>query len=138
MREIESYSDKYVQGWSLVEESKHTNSYKRRQTGRLVNTDLQCSLGEIQNISASGMEILCQDSAPYSASVLIGFDEDRICVSIKRIWVKHLESQKRLVGYQFVAIPPIELFIDESKDARAVQITLQALVTEPEKPLENK
>ena len=105
MREIESYSDKYVQGRSLVEESKHNKSYKRRQTGRLVNTELQCSLGEIQNISASGMEILCRDSAPYSASVLIGFDENHICVSIKRIWIKHLESQKRLIGYQFVDPP---------------------------------
>ena len=51
------------------------------------------------------MEILCRDSAPYSASVLIGFDENHICVSIKRIWIKHLESQKRLIGYQFVDPP---------------------------------
>ena len=51
------------------------------------------------------MEILCQDSAPYRASVLIGFDEDRICVTIKRIWIKHLEGRKRLVGYQFVDPP---------------------------------
>ena len=89
----------------MVEESKHTNSYKRRKTGRLVNTELQCSLGEIQNISASGMEILCRDSAPYSASVLIGFDEDRICVLIKRIWITQLDTRKSLVGYQFVDPP---------------------------------
>ena len=88
-----------------MEESKHTNSYKRRKTGRLINTELQCSLGEIQNISANGMEILCRGSAPDSASVLIGFDEDRICVLIKRIWITHLDTQKSLIGYQFVDPP---------------------------------
>ena len=51
------------------------------------------------------MEILCRDSAPYSASVLIGFEENRICVLIKRIWIKNLENRKRLIGYKFVDPP---------------------------------
>ncbi len=108
MREIESYSE-YVLGLPMVEESKHTNSNECRRAGRLVNVELQCTLGEIKNISATGMAILCRKTPPHRVEVLVGNGEEQICVLITRKWVKRLGIQKRLVGYQFID-PPDKLF----------------------------
>ena len=91
-----------------MEEPKPTNFNERRQAGRYVNSELRCTLGEIQNISASGMAILCRKAPPHRAEVLIGIGEEHICVLITRIWLKRLGFRKRLVGYLFID-PPAKL-----------------------------
>lgn len=88
-----------------MKKSERTNSIERRRAGRLANTELQCTLGMIQNISAGGMVILCRDAYPSRASVLIGTGEEHICVLIRRIWIKRIGFRKRLVGYRFIDPP---------------------------------
>ena len=82
-----------------------TNSIEQRRAGRLAGTELQCTLGMIQNISANGMVILCQGSAPSRASVFIGYGEDYISVHIRRIWIKRIGFRKRLAAYRFIDPP---------------------------------
>ncbi len=77
-----------------------TNSIEQRRAGRLAGTDLQCTLGMIENISANGMVILCLGAVPSRAAVLIGYGEDYISVHIKRIGFR-----KRLVAYRFIDPP---------------------------------
>ena len=88
-----------------MKESKHTNSDEGRQAGRLAEVELQCTLGEIKNLSATGMAILCRKAPPHRVEVLIGNGEEHICVSLTRIWVKRLGFRKRLIGYQFIDPP---------------------------------
>ena len=92
-----------------MEKTESTNLNERRRAGRLANTDLQCTLGTIQNISAGGMVILCRESYPKRASVLIGLGDDHLSVFIRRIWIKRLGYKRRLVGYRFID-PPGNLF----------------------------
>ncbi|MCH7545519.1 MAG: hypothetical protein IID30_03850 [Planctomycetes bacterium] len=88
-----------------MKKTERTNLIERRRAGRLADTELQCTLGLIQNISASGMVLLCRDTIPKRASVLIGVGEDHISVFIRRIWIKRLGYKKRLVGYRFIDPP---------------------------------
>lgn len=52
--------------------------------------------------------------------------------------IQKLEKGGFLEGYQFVDVQSVELFVEQSKDSRAVQLALDALVTGPEKQGENK
>ena len=70
-----------------MKKTERTNLIERRRAGRLADTELQCTLGLIQNISASGMVLLCRDTIPTRASVLIGGGDVHITVFIRRIWI---------------------------------------------------
>ena len=83
----------------------NTNSIEQRRAGRLSGTELQCTLGMIENISANGMVILCLGAVPYRAAVLIGHGEDHIKVHVRRIWIKRIGFRKRLVAYRFIDPP---------------------------------
>ena len=82
-----------------------TNSIEQRRAGRLACTELQCTLGMVENISANGMVILCLGAVPSCAAVLIGYGEDYISVHIRRIWIKRIGFRKRLVAYRFIDPP---------------------------------
>ncbi len=83
----------------------NTNSIEQRRAGRLASTGLQCTLGMIQNISASGMVVLCQGAVPSRAAVLIGHGEVHISIHVRRIWIKRIGFRKRLVAYRFIDPP---------------------------------
>ncbi len=86
-------------------EAETTNTIDQRRAGRLADTDLQCTLGTIQNISANGMVVLCQGAVPSRAAVLIGHGEDYISVHVRRIWIKRIGFRKRLAAYRFIDPP---------------------------------
>ena len=83
----------------------NTNSIEQRRAGRLAGTELQCTLGMIENISANGMVILCLGAVPSRAAVLIGYGKDHIEVHVRRIWIKRIGFRKRLVAYRFIDPP---------------------------------
>ena len=76
----------------------------RRKAGRVVCQDITCSLGDVLDLSASGMRVITRQSPPPTdQEVLLRLETlaGPICVPVKTIWVKKAGWGRREIGLTF-------------------------------------
>ena len=88
-----------------MDESKHGHILNRRHHGRLTTTELNCSLGDIINISAGGLVVLGKNASHYRFEIEIGSGDDHVIVLAERIWTAQAGLRKHLTGYRFIDPP---------------------------------
>jgi hypothetical protein len=84
------------------------NGGGRRSTGRLRQERLQCSLGQILDLSSSGMRLVGRKAPRTDVTVTI-YDRDRILqVTARPVWSKRIGLLKREIGLTFVDVSPAQ------------------------------
>lgn len=87
-----------------------SKSSQRRRHGRVVCQDVTCSLGQILDLSASGMRVRCKGKPPKVgvtiATTIESFD-GLLFVGCSVSWVRHVGFMKNEIGVTFVALTPL-------------------------------
>ena len=86
-----------------------TSESRRRRHGRILLQDIACSLGEVINLSASGMRVKTRQAPEVGASdiaVTLDTFNGPLLLPVNIMWVKKAGWGKQLVGMQFREIAP--------------------------------
>jgi hypothetical protein len=82
------------------------SSRSRRHHGRLLQQNLDCSLGQVIDVSAGGMRVISSQVASGDVRVEIPAREPRIRIPARIIWTKDMGRGQWEVGLQFVGMTP--------------------------------
>jgi len=96
-----------MQGMSESSNDHHLLSAERRSKIRNHQVELQCSLGQVMDISSTGMRVTCR-RVPKEKWLFLDLDTtgDPLPVQAKVIWAKRLGFRKHEVGLQFTETSP--------------------------------
>lgn len=76
-----------------------------RRHGRLKMEDLPCSLGEVVNISASGLRVRCEGTPPcYEGQrivISIAGPEGPFRVAVRPVWIRKVGALRHEIGLAF-------------------------------------
>lgn len=95
------------QGTSERSNHRHAVSAERRSKTRNVEVELQCSLGQVLDISSTGMRVACR-RVPKEKWVkfVLNAEVDPLPVHAKVVWAKRLGFRKHEVGLLFINPSP--------------------------------
>ena len=88
--------------------SKHSDVPDRRRHGRLLCEDLRCDLGQVRDLSASGMKVFRKGGSIAQVGdqleVVIEYLDSRMSVQAKVIRADKIGFRKRMYGFAFVEL----------------------------------
>jgi len=79
-------------------------SGEKRRFGRLVDPPVACSLGEVRNVSASGLCVEVREVPSAQGPVEVELDGERFTTQV--VWTRPLKSGGVVVGLEFESISP--------------------------------
>jgi hypothetical protein len=81
-----------------------SDARRRRQHGRLPQDTLKSNLGDVLNLSAGGMRVICKDTPPTRIHVSLEGHKLPGPLLAELAWTKKRGMFKHEVGYKFVNI----------------------------------
>jgi hypothetical protein len=79
-------------------------SGEKRRFGRLVDPPVECSLGEVRNVSASGICVMVRDVPSAAGPVEVTLDGETFTTQV--VWTRPVKGGGAIVGLEFESISP--------------------------------
>ncbi|MBX2851286.1 MAG: DnaJ domain-containing protein [Phycisphaeraceae bacterium] len=100
-----------MQGWPWKKQAQPGDaSWRQRKAHRYGGETVRCALGEVADISASGMRVLCDGKPPVKQGgaipVRLKFSDGSLQVGTQVRWVKRRGLKRHEIGLQFVQLKP--------------------------------
>lgn len=100
-----------MQGWPWKKKSQPGDaSWRQRKAHRYGGETVRCALGEILDVSASGMRVMCDGKPPVKQGgvipVRLKFSDGSLQVGTQVRWIKRRGLKRHEVGLQFVQLKP--------------------------------
>lgn len=100
-----------MQGWPWKKQAQPGDaSWRQRKAHRYGGETVRCPLGEVADISASGMRVLCDGKPPVKpGSVLpvkLRFSDGTLQVATQVRWIKRRGIKRFEIGLQFIQLKP--------------------------------
>lgn len=85
-------------------------SWRKRKAERYGGETVQCALGEILDVSASGMRVMCQGKPPVKQGgvmpIKLCFSDGSLQVAVQVRWCKRRGLKRYEIGLQFIQLKP--------------------------------
>lgn len=100
-----------MQGWPWKKNPEPGDaSWRKRKANRYGGETVQCALGEILDVSASGMRVMCNGKPPVMQGgvmpVKLCFSDGSLPVSVQVRWCKRRGLKRYEIGLQFIQLKP--------------------------------
>lgn len=87
-------------------ERAHASSEDRRARIRVPQTELHCSLGQVLDISSTGLRVVCRRIPRDEVTFKLNTKVDPLPVQAKVVWAKRLGFRKHEIGLLFIQPSP--------------------------------
>lgn len=96
--------------WANLGKDCSNDPKNRRVAGRVALQHIECSLGSVQDLSSTGMKLMCKAKPPIEAGdvfsmVLIGLDSP-VPVTCRAVWIRKSGWRAYQAGVTFMDMTP--------------------------------
>jgi len=96
--------------WPRKTKQPGSAGWHKRQRERMGTTTVSCSLGSIEDISATGLRVMCEGKPPVeigqACPFKLKFDDGAMTVQAQVRWCKRRGIKRHEIGLKFVALKP--------------------------------